>query len=109
LVDFVPISSEIRATYEAGNVQDLLMHDGSTIYLHKLAKDWDPNDRLSAITALHNARKRQEVLTGLLYIDEDSTDLHSTLNTSERPLNQLEQAALCPGSEALAALNKALH
>ena len=85
------------------------MHDGSKIYLHKLAKDWDPNDRLSAITALHNARKRQEVLTGLLYINEDSTDLHSTLNTSERPLNRLEQSLLCPGREKLASLNASLH
>ncbi|MBX3282211.1 MAG: 2-oxoacid:ferredoxin oxidoreductase subunit beta [Acidobacteria bacterium] len=109
LVDFVPISREILTTYEAGSVQDLLMHDGSKIYLHKLAKDWDPNDRLSAITALHNARKRQEVLTGLLYINEASTDLHSTLNTSETPLNQLEKASLCPGSDVLAKINSSLH
>lgn len=109
LVDFVPLSREILATYEAGSVQDLLMHDGSKIYLHKLAKDWDPNDRLSAITALHKARQRQEVLTGLLYINEDSTELHSTLNTSEIPLNQLEKAVLCPGSEVLANINQGLQ
>mgnify|MGYP000182026356 FL=1 len=109
LVDFVPISREILATYEAGSVQDLLMHDGSKIFLHKLAKDWDPNDRLSAITALHKARQRQEVLTGLLYINEDSTELHSTLNTSEIPLNQLEKAVLCPGSEVLANINQGLQ
>lgn len=109
LVDFVPISREILATYEAGSVQDLLMHDGSKIFLHKLAKDWDPNDRLSAITALHKARQRQEVLTGLLYINEDSTELHSTLNTSEIPLNQLEKAVLCPGSEVLANINQGLR
>jgi len=109
LVDFVPISREILTTYEAGSVQDLLMHDGSKIYLHKLAKDWDPNDRLSAITALHKARQRQEVLTGLLYINEDSTELHSTLNTSEIPLNQLEKAVLCPGSEVLANINQGLR
>ncbi|MBV6496858.1 MAG: 2-oxoglutarate ferredoxin oxidoreductase subunit beta [Acidobacteria bacterium] len=109
LVDFVPISREILTTYEAGSVQDLLMHDGSKIYLHKLAKDWDPNDRLSAITALHKARQRQEVLTGLLYINEDSVDLHSTLNTSEIPLNKLDQAVLCPGSDKLASLNASLH
>ncbi|HMU33539.1 MAG TPA: 2-oxoacid:ferredoxin oxidoreductase subunit beta [Pyrinomonadaceae bacterium] len=109
LVDFVPLSREILATYEAGSVQDLLMHDGSKIYLHKLAKDWDPNDRLSAITALHKARQRQEVLTGLLYINEDSTELHSTLNTSEIPLNQLDKAVLCPGSEVLANINQGLR
>ncbi|KXK06979.1 MAG: 2-oxoglutarate ferredoxin oxidoreductase subunit beta [Acidobacteria bacterium OLB17] len=109
LVDFVPLSTEILTTYEAGSVQDLLMHDGSKIYLHKLAKDWDPHDRLSAITALYNARKRQEVLTGLLYINEDSTDLHTTLNTSETPLNQIDQGRLCPGSKVLESINKALH
>src|SRR4051812_3035774 len=86
-VDFVPISREILADYEAGSVKDLLMHDGSKIHLHKLAKDWDPMNRLPAINAIHSAKEKGEILTGLLFIDENSSDLHSLLNTSETPLN----------------------
>jgi 2-oxoglutarate/2-oxoacid ferredoxin oxidoreductase subunit beta len=109
MVDFVPISKEILATYEAGSIKELTMHDGSTIHLHKLAKDWDPLNRLSAINAIHNAKEKGEILTGLLYIDENSSDLHSMLETSDTPLNALGKDALCPGSEALAKLNSSLR
>jgi 2-oxoglutarate ferredoxin oxidoreductase subunit beta len=85
------------------------MHDGSKIRLHKLAKDWDPFDRHSAISATHRARSKGEILTGLLYIDKDSTDLHDMLKTSDRPLNSLGKDSLCPGSDALAKLNASLR
>jgi 2-oxoglutarate ferredoxin oxidoreductase subunit beta len=108
-VDFVPLEREIRTSYEAGSIQELTMHDGSRIHLHKLAKDWDPMNRLSAINAIHNATQKGEILTGLLYIDEDSSDLHNVLATTEKPLNSLGKKTLCPGSEALAKLNASLR
>jgi 2-oxoglutarate/2-oxoacid ferredoxin oxidoreductase subunit beta len=108
-VDFVPIMREIITNYEAGDVNDLLMHDGTTIRLHKLAKDWDPFDRASAMSAMHRARAKDEILTGLLYIDENSNDLHQVLNTSEEPLNTLTETHLCPGSSALDKLNSSLR
>src|SRR6266566_779139 len=69
MMDFVPIAREIRASYEEGSVQDLKMHDGSTIKLHKIDRNWDPRNRVSAINAVQNARGKGEILTGLLYID----------------------------------------
>jgi 2-oxoglutarate ferredoxin oxidoreductase subunit beta len=108
-MDFVPISKEILTTYESGSIKELTMHDGSTIHLHKLQKDWDPTDRVSAVRAIHAARDTGEILTGLLYIDQSSQDLHDLLATSETPLNQLDKTALCPGSEALENLNASLR
>ncbi|MBK9215962.1 MAG: 2-oxoacid:ferredoxin oxidoreductase subunit beta [Chloracidobacterium sp.] len=108
-VDFVPIAKEILTTYEAGSIRELEMHDGSMLHLHKLEKDWDPMDRLSAINAIHAAKVKGEILTGLLFIDEGSSDLHSLLNTSDLPLNALSQDVLCPGSDALSKLNSALR
>jgi 2-oxoglutarate/2-oxoacid ferredoxin oxidoreductase subunit beta len=108
-MDFVPMMKEITTTYEAGSVNDLLMHDGSRIRLHKLAKDWDPFNRLSAANALQRAKQTGEILTGLLYMDRDSSDLHEILKTSKSPLNSLSQDALCPGSDALAKLNASLR
>lgn len=108
-VDFVPISKEIVTSYEAGNVQDLLLHDGTTIHLHKLAKDWDPTDRISAVNAMQRAKEKGEILTGLLYINENAPDLQELLNTSDRPLNSLGREVLCPGSEALQKLNSSLR
>lgn len=108
-MDFVPMMREITASYEAGDVRDIVMHDGSEIHLRKLQKDWDPLDRTSAIMALDNARKKGEVLTGLLYVQPETSDLHTTINTTERPLNRLGKSDLCPGSSALEKLNQSLR
>jgi 2-oxoglutarate ferredoxin oxidoreductase subunit beta len=108
-MDFAPMMKEITTSYEAGSVNDLTMHDGSVIRLHKLTKDWDPFDRNSAMNAIHRARDKGEILTGLLYIDEDSNDLHSMLNTADAALNSIGKEALCPGSAALGKLNSSLR
>ena len=108
-IDFVPMMQEITASYEAGSVNDLLMHDGTAIRLHKLAKDWDPFDRISAVNAVQRAKQKGEILTGLLYMDEASSDLHEMIKTNDRPLNSLSQDVLCPGSEALAKFNEGLR
>ncbi len=50
-----------------------------------------------------------EVVTGLLYVDPDSSALHEHLNTIETPLNQLGERELCPGNLALEKLNAALR
>ena len=109
MLDFVPLMREITANYEAGSVKDLLMHDSSSIRLHKLEKDWDPLDRMSSIIAVQKAKQKGEILTGLLYLDPESSDLHNILKTSDRPLNALTKDELCPGSDALAPLNASLR
>ncbi len=103
--DFVPIQREIKTQYEEGATQDLTMHDGSVIRLNKLAKNWNPLDRFSAINAMQTAKSKGEILTGLLYINPDSTDLHTLLNTTETPLNSLTESELCPGAEVLEGIN----
>jgi 2-oxoglutarate ferredoxin oxidoreductase subunit beta len=108
-MDFVPMMTEITANYEAGSVEELMMHDGTTIHLHKLEKDWDPMSRISATNAMMKARAKGEILTGLLYMDPDSSDLHDLIQTSTRPLNSIGESELCPGSEALAQLNASLR
>lgn len=108
-VDFVPISREILASYEAGSVKDLTMHDGTTIHLHKLEKDWDPLDRVSAMNAVQRSKAKGEILTGLLYLDESSQELHDLINTTDKPLNVLDEGDLCPGSEMLAKINAGLR
>ena len=52
---------------------------------------------------------RGEVVTGLLYLDVDSADLHEQLGTVDAPLNTLGAAELCPGSAALEQINASLR
>ncbi len=104
--DLVPPKKEINVRYDAGRSTQVEMHDGSEIQLNKLALDWDPEDRIAAVNALQKARAKEEILTGLLYVNTEWKDLHRTLNTSEIPLNQLKENTLCPGNQALSLINE---
>lgn len=104
--DFVPEMAEITTSYSEGTQKSVKLHDGTFLQFNKLAQDWDPEDRLSAINAVQNAKLKNEILTGLLYINPDAVDLHSMINTSLKPLNSLTKEDLCPGSEVLKSINK---
>ena len=53
--------------------------------------------------------ERGEVATGLLYVDPLATDVHTALNTSDKPLNALGAQDLCPGAAALEKVNASLR
>jgi 2-oxoglutarate ferredoxin oxidoreductase subunit beta len=108
-MDFVPEMTEITASYDEGSLKTVKMHDGSSIALHKLAQDWDPLDKISAMNAIQHAKQKHEILTGLLYMQPESVELHQLLNTSNKPLNTLTKKELCPGSVALADINAGLR
>ncbi len=108
-LDFIPFQKEITAEYKEGTTKSVVMHDGSLIQLHKLEQKWDPQNRISAMNALENSKAKGEILTGLIYINEQSRDLHSLLNTTETPLNKLTQEELCPGTEKLKEINRGLR
>jgi 2-oxoglutarate ferredoxin oxidoreductase subunit beta len=107
--DYVPLKKEIKTKYESGTGTDIRMHDGTYIRLEKLAPNRNPYDKQAAINALQNSRSRNEILTGLLYVNPDSSDLHQTINSTEKPLNSLTQAELCPGSAMLTDINADLR
>jgi 2-oxoglutarate ferredoxin oxidoreductase subunit beta len=104
-VDFIPSMKEIKASYDEGSSKQVKMHDGSVIQLQKLANDWDPQDRQSAMNAMHHAKQKGEILTGLIYTNPNTKDLHFTLNTVETPLNAISQHKLCPGNKVLQEIN----
>ena len=107
-MDYIPPRQEITASYSEGSEMDLHLHDGTLLRLKKQDRDYDPGDREKALTALHESSGRC-VLTGLLYINGESRDLHHVLETDQRPLNSLEQSDLCPGSRALEEINDGLR
>jgi 2-oxoglutarate ferredoxin oxidoreductase subunit beta len=108
-VDFVPMHEEITTAYEEGEGKDVTMHDGSVIHLQKLQQDWDPNNRQSALNAVADAKARDEILTGLLFVDTESRELHDTIDTVQQPLNSLTEKELRPAVSALADINASLR
>jgi 2-oxoglutarate ferredoxin oxidoreductase subunit beta len=99
--DFVPPAAEITADYASGDVQTVLLHDGSSVRLRKLASDYNPTDRDRAYAYIRERQAVGEVLTGLLYVSPDSRDLHDQNDTVAAPLTQLPHDQLCPGNSEL--------
>ena len=50
-----------------------------------------------------------EIVTGLVYLERDPTDLHDHLDLVATPLNALADRALCPGAGALDRINARLR
>ena len=108
-IDFITGREEITATIQPGEVVDVEQHDGTTLRLRKLHTDYDPTDRVVAMSYMHARAAEGELLTGLLYVEGEAGDLHTALNTSARPLNSLGAADLCPGTAALDKINASLR
>ena len=107
-VDYVPAATEITADYDPGTDELVTMHDGSVINFHKLDLELDIHSRRSALTRIKDYKAEEKVLTGILFIDEESQDIHETMNTAKTPLRALTEDTLCPGAAALEAINN-LH
>jgi 2-oxoglutarate ferredoxin oxidoreductase subunit beta len=105
MIDFVPIEDEIIVEYEEGKNIEVDLHGGHKIRLSKPAKDWDPYNRVQTISRLMKAKEDNEILTGLLYIEQNTEDLHKKINSTDIPLNKLKEKDLCPGNKILQEIN----
>ena len=108
-IDFVPFQDEITIDYQEGSSTSVALHDGSMIQLSKLSPNWDPTDRYSAVMRLQKAKLKGEILTGLLYIDPNSKDLHEMMKSSKKPLNKMDEADLWPGNDVLVEINQSFR
>jgi 2-oxoglutarate ferredoxin oxidoreductase subunit beta len=107
-LDFMPMREPITAEYAPGSLREVMQHDGTVLRLRKIADDYDPTDRITAMNYLQQHHAKGEVVTGLLYLDPEADDLHAHLNTVTVPLNQLTEKELCPGAAALEKINASL-
>ena len=108
-LDFVPKQEAIAVKYDHGTEKTIELFDGSKINLKKLAKDWDPTDRYSAINRIQTSKRGGHILTGLLYINPASKDLHQIMDTVETPLNKLNEQDLYPGDGVLDGINEGMR
>jgi len=104
-LDIIPEREAIEVEYAPGAVEQVMQHDGSMLQLRKLAPQYDPHDRIAAMTYLQERQAAGEVVTGLLYVDPTPRDLHDHLDTVSAPLNGLGEADLCPGMGPLDKFN----
>ena len=103
--DFIAPQEEIEIDYAPGTAETVAMPDGSSLRLRKLEDSYNPRNRVDALAYVQNALDEGEVVTGLLYVEDDTVDCHEVLETPDVPLNSLDESVLCPGSAELAAVN----
>ena len=108
-LDVIEGREEITTEYAAGTSVHVQQHDGSWLRLHKVDTSYDATHKIAAMNYIQEHQARGEVVTGLLYVDPQAEELHSTINTVATPFNKLGEAELCPGSAALAKLNASLR
>jgi 2-oxoglutarate/2-oxoacid ferredoxin oxidoreductase subunit beta len=105
----VPLREEIQAEYVPGGAREVRMHDGSMVRFRKLAADYDPTDRDAAYATVKRLQEGGEVVTGLLYVEEDAADMHALNQTVATPLYDYPYEQLCPGAAALDELMRELE
>jgi 2-oxoglutarate ferredoxin oxidoreductase subunit beta len=106
-ISFVPALDDIElgGDFDEGSVREVTMHDGSTIVLKKLEKDYDPTDRGKALQMLEEAERNNLLVTGLIYIHPTRPTLLDSFNLVDTPLNRLTEADLRPGRETIEKIN----
>ena len=100
-INFIPAFENISVDYDPGTTLEVEMHDGSKLRLRKLEEDYDPTNKIHAITRLNEAKEKGEMLTGVLYVNTKVPTFLDMLNITDEPLATLPASVLRPGAEVL--------
>jgi 2-oxoglutarate/2-oxoacid ferredoxin oxidoreductase subunit beta len=95
-LSFIPSFEDITVEYDPGTTIDVAMHDGSHLRLRKLEEAYDPRDRVRAVGRLMEAGTRNEVLTGVLFVDARAPSFMELLNVTAAPLATLPEERTRP-------------
>ena len=103
-IGFVASFDDIEVDYDSGEVYDVEMHDGSQLRLRKLLEDYDPTNKANAVRTLMEAQEKNEILTGVFYIDTQKPTFIDQLNVVDEPLGTLPESLTRPPKSALESL-----
>ena len=100
-INFIPVFENISVEYDPGTTLEVEMHDGSKLRLRKLEEDYDPTNKIRAITRLNEAKEEGEILTGVLYVNTKAPTFLDMLNITDEPLATLPSSMVRPGRDVL--------
>lgn len=106
-ISYVPPRQEImlKADMQDGDIVEVALHDGSTVVLKALEKNYDPTKKLNALAVLERAREENILITGLIYLDNSKPDMAAVHALVDRPLNRLTERDLRPAPETMDKIN----
>jgi len=105
---FVMEKEEIEVDYDEGESVMVELHDGGWVRLSKIDDSHDPLSRAAALKLLEENQNPEDVITGLIYLDEDLPNAHKLMDLPETPLVHLAQSDLRPSQEDLTGILDAL-
>jgi len=108
-LSFVAHFEDINVEYDPGSTIQVTMHDGSRLHLRKLEEDYDPTNKIRALTRLTEAHEKGEVLTGLFYVKPEAQNFIEMLNVVDQPLATLPDSMTRPPKEVLDACMEELR
>jgi 2-oxoglutarate ferredoxin oxidoreductase subunit beta len=100
-LSFVPAFEEISVDYDPGSTVEVRMHDGSRLQLRKLEEGYDPRVKAGAIARILDSQTRDEVLTGVLYLNTEAPNFFDMLGMTEQPLATLPAEVVRPPKRVL--------
>ena len=100
-ISFIPGFEDITVEYDPGTTMEVTMHDGSRLRLRKLEEEYDPTDKVRAISRLNEAKEKGEMLTGVFYVNTQAPTFLDMLNLTDQPLATLPASVTRPGREVL--------
>ena len=74
-MSFVPHFEEIDVEYDPGTTVNVTMHDGSSLRLRKLEEDYDPTDRIAAMTRLDPSARQGRGVDGRVLREHEGPQL----------------------------------
>jgi 2-oxoglutarate ferredoxin oxidoreductase subunit beta len=108
-LSFIPARDEIMIEdIEPGAMQEVTLHDGSSIMLKKLEKNYNPTHRWEALKMLEEAQRENWLVTGLIYVEPQKPNFTDTYKLVDTPLNRLTEVELRPGPETMAKINASM-
>jgi 2-oxoglutarate ferredoxin oxidoreductase subunit beta len=99
--DFVPSFEDIEVDYESGTLYEVRMHDGAQLRLKKIHDDYDPTDKVRAVSLLMESHANNEVLTGIFYVKPESETIIDQMNMVDDALATLPESRTRPSKEVL--------
>jgi 2-oxoglutarate ferredoxin oxidoreductase subunit beta len=79
------------------------------VRLRKLLADYDPTNKANAVHTLMEAHEKNEILTGVFYIDTKKPTFIDQLDLVDEPLGTLPESLTRPPKSALESLMASLQ
>jgi 2-oxoglutarate/2-oxoacid ferredoxin oxidoreductase subunit beta len=100
-IGFVPFFEDTIAEIPAGESTEVRFPDGSLVRFKGVGRDYDPTDKEAAMRAIHESYAKQEILTGLLYVNPQKPAFGSSLGVIDGSLVSLPLESVRPPESAL--------